>query len=258
MDTNRQSECFDDLEALAQKAKETRLIYVTLLYEQNVSIDEQNTVQWLTTRLGERSWSHALIVFTHPYEAPRKFAETLQKRSALLRAEIAKHTGWDIATSITTMALANLNTLALDNLQWLPEHYSPQGAASYLFVTAAYKDAIPSEPQLTFNLRKIPDTISSNTLSDLPDYMATLAGFYLSSAPVAAAGMLVAGTMGCGVAFIGNAVIWTLIGLYRHRHARHHFHTFRHHSHDGGAEQTRFWQHGLRHPDGRKVTHRGR
>lgn len=203
--------------------------FVTRLDEHRVSADEQNAIKWITTILGEQSWNYGLIVFTHAnnIKPAWKFADTKKKRSERIRAEISKYTGWSIARNITSVAVDNLDEMTLDGQRWLPELYTqiwkrihPNGAASYFFATAALKDELHPEMGLRFELDEnqcltVRTEMEQKLISNLSNIARAFIGFYLSSAPIGAAGMCIAGPTGFGVALAGNAVVWTLIGLFR-------------------------------------------
>ncbi len=203
--------------------------FVTRLDEHRITADEQSAIQRITTILGEKSWNHALIIFTHANNVKPtwKFADIVKKRSERLRVEIAKHTGWDIASSIPSVAVDNLEEVTHDGQKWLPELYTqiwrrihPSGAASYLFATAAPKDLANPEKGLRFELDKhqyqaVKYEIENKLTANLPRGLGALAGFYFTSAPAAVAGMLIGGPTGFGLAMVGNAVFWVLVGFFR-------------------------------------------
>jgi actin-like ATPase involved in cell morphogenesis len=99
------------------------LWFVTRLNETRLASDEKLTIKLISESFTPEIWKYAVIVFTHADRAER-FSEAFSKRSELVRREIARHAGPEIAGSIPTVAVDNTSHLTPDGKMWRSELYS--------------------------------------------------------------------------------------------------------------------------------------
>ncbi|HEV2654296.1 MAG TPA: hypothetical protein VGU68_14025 [Ktedonobacteraceae bacterium] len=173
--------------------------FVTRLDATDLSANEQNVIKWLSSMLGEQVWRDALLVLLHNRTAlPWQCASMMKKRSEIVRAEISRYTGWDIARSITAVCVGHLDELLLGD-QDLETEFSassaPQKAAR----------AVPWQA----------DGHTDKTSGELPRRLNSLILGYLWSGPAGALGMCLWGLPGFGIALAINALFWAIIGWLR-------------------------------------------
>lgn len=198
------------------------ICFATKLDETDVSRDEQNAIKWITTIFGEQAWNYALLIFTQTNTAKNswKCATMMKKQSENFRTEISKYTGWDIASSITSVPVTNLDEIMRDEQNWLPETYTQilrradqRGIAPH-FLTAV-KDP-PSSKRLACESgsqrrEMVRDEEENKPTRDFFCNMNMLARCYIWSAPAGAIGMCIWGPEGFGIALAGNAVFWIVL-----------------------------------------------
>ena len=96
------------------------LWFVTLLDESRVRTDEIATISHITSAFGQDIWNRAVIVFTRSDKVDhKKFENTLSKRTRLIRDEIAKTIGKEIAIEIPSVAVSNVTQKTPDGKLWL-------------------------------------------------------------------------------------------------------------------------------------------
>jgi uncharacterized protein (DUF1501 family) len=193
----------------------TRVIYITLLNTSQVSDEEKQTIAWISAKLGEKSWQDALIIFTdaHAVKPARNFASILKQRTDMLRTTIAAQASWDIASSIATVTINAPEDPLTTCQQWLQEHHTPRVASTYLLILTGTREiiALPVTPHDTHEQQQ---SSTEHILAMIPFsshcYRAMI-GFYLSSVPLAAVGLFVAGILGYEIAMLINMLFWMMI-----------------------------------------------
>ncbi len=186
-------------EIRAQMSAVQYIWFVTHLDAKDLSINEQNVIEWLSSILGEQAWRDALLVLLHNRaKLPLRCASMMKKRSEIVRAEISRYTGWDIARSITAISVGQLDELLLGDQKLEPElrtSSSPQKAAHAVpWQTGGHAD---------------------KTSGELPRRLNTLILCYLWSGPAGALGMCLWGAPGFGIGLALNALFWVIIGWLR-------------------------------------------
>jgi predicted GTPase len=122
--------------------------FVTRLNDPRLGADEKRTVRLVTETLGEDIWERAIIVFTFSdMLTPAQFPVYLDRRTKLIREEIAKHTSQRIAKKVLAVAVANTDDPSKPKLlpngePWLGELYtevfskiSDEGAVPFYLAT---------------------------------------------------------------------------------------------------------------------------
>lgn len=99
------------------------LWFVTRLDDTRLAGDEKLTIKLISESFKPEIWEYAVIVFTHADRAER-FSEDFTMRSELVRREIARHAGLEIAKSIPAVAVDNTSHLTPDGKTWRSELYS--------------------------------------------------------------------------------------------------------------------------------------
>jgi hypothetical protein len=186
-------------EVRAQMSAVQYIWFVTCLDATALNVDEQNVIKWLSTMLGEQVWRDALLVLIHNRTTiPLQCATMMKKRSEIVRAEVSRSTGWDIARSITAIAVSQLDELLLgdQDVESAPRASSaPQKAAH----------AVPW--QAGGHIDK--------TSGEMPRRLNALTLCYLWSGPAGALGMCLWGPPGFGIGLAVNALFWSVIGWLR-------------------------------------------
>ncbi len=173
--------------------------FVTRLDATDLSVNEQNVIKWLSTILGEQAWRDALLVLLHNRATPPlQCASMMKKRSEIVRAEISRYTGWDIARSITAVCIGHLDELLLDD-----QHLKPEFSASSFPQKAAR--AVPWQAARH----------ADKTSGEMPRRLNVLILCYLWSGPAGVLGMCLWGAPGFGIALAINALFWAIIGWLR-------------------------------------------
>ncbi|PAX45684.1 hypothetical protein, partial [Brunnivagina elsteri] len=156
---------------------------------------------------GNKAWNCSVIVFTFANSVPAsEYQEVLNKRTELIRREIAKYVGEDIANQIPSIAVDNQSETTPDEKEWLGEFFTrifvrASESASLPFA-AAMKDSISSslgEPRIKLDEQQKAE-VGNKIRKGL---MAGLAG------GGAAAGLL----LGPGGALVGG-LLGTVAGLW--------------------------------------------
>jgi GTP-binding protein EngB required for normal cell division len=96
------------------------LWFVTQLDEPRVRTDEIVTIRHTTSAFGKEIWKRAVIVFTRADKVePKDFERYLYERTRLIRDQIAKEVGQEIALEIPSVAITNKGTRTPDRKLWL-------------------------------------------------------------------------------------------------------------------------------------------
>jgi AIG1 family len=75
--------------------------FVSRLDETRVSRDEKQGIKLISKAFGKQAWDCSVIVFTFANSVPvSEYKEAVDKRTELIRREIAKYVGEDIANQI--------------------------------------------------------------------------------------------------------------------------------------------------------------
>lgn len=119
--------------------------FVSRLDETRVSSDEKRGIKLITQALGDKVWEHALIVFTFANSIMTEisYQETFQKRTDLIRREIAKYASSEVADKVPSVAVDNKKEVTPDGDEWLGQLYatvfaqiSDKGALPFFLATA--------------------------------------------------------------------------------------------------------------------------
>jgi GTP-binding protein EngB required for normal cell division len=96
------------------------LWFVTELDATRIRTDEIDTIRHTTSALGKEIWKRAVIVFTRADKVePKDFERCLSERTRLIRDQIAKEIGQEIALEIPSVAITNKGAKTPDQKLWL-------------------------------------------------------------------------------------------------------------------------------------------
>ncbi|MTJ08744.1 GTPase [Anabaena sp. UHCC 0204] len=154
----------DDLEEVGNDHKYLELMrsqikqvdsmwFVSRLDETRVTHDEKRGIKLISEAFSHKIWEQAVIIFTFAGNIEKsKYENVLQKRTELIRKEIAKYVGVTIANNIPSVAVDNQNKTTPDGKQWLGELYtqvyvrmSTNGAVPFLMATV---ERIRQQPEI--------------------------------------------------------------------------------------------------------------
>ncbi|WP_414546343.1 GTPase [Nostoc sp. CCY0012] len=121
--------------------------FVSRLDETRVTNDEKRGIKLVSETFGAKGWEYAVIVFTFANSVPAsRYQEALDKRTELIKREIAKYAGEDIANTIPSVAVDNNNQTTPDGKQWLGEFFTKVfvrvSESGSLPLAAAMKDSL--------------------------------------------------------------------------------------------------------------------
>lgn len=127
------------LELIRSKVKQIDVMwFVSPLNDTRVRVDEKRGIKLISEAFGSEVWQHAVIIFTFADKVDTSdYTEALQKRTELIRKEIANHTGYEVANNIPSVAVANKCETTPDGKTWLGELYTK------VFVRISEKGTIP-------------------------------------------------------------------------------------------------------------------
>jgi cold shock CspA family protein/GTP-binding protein EngB required for normal cell division len=133
------------------------LWFVTRIDDTRVTSDEMRGISLISRALTPKVWNTAVIVFTFSDKLTSEaFDEFMGERSRLIRNEIAKHTGSEIAAKIPSVAVSNMSNKNPDGSLWLGELYtkvlvrlSKRGALPFLIATASRIIRLPIDKSIT-------------------------------------------------------------------------------------------------------------
>ena len=144
----------DDLEEVGNDHKYLELMrsqinqvdsmwFVSRLDETRVTHDEKRGIKLISEAFSHKIWEQAVIIFTFAGNVEKsKYENVLQKRTELIRKEIAKYVGVTIANNIPSVAVDNQNKTTPDGQKWLGELYtqvyvrmSTNGAVPFFLAT---------------------------------------------------------------------------------------------------------------------------
>jgi hypothetical protein len=139
----------------AQVPKIDCLWFVTRLDDTRVSSDEKRAIRLIPAGCGKDIWERAIIVFTYANAVSKeKYEEAVQKRTELIRLEIARWTNTSIAAKIPSVAIDNKTRMTPDEKEWLGDLYvtvftriSDHGFLPFVLATAE-RLVLPSRTQV--------------------------------------------------------------------------------------------------------------
>ena len=117
--------------------------FVSRLDETRVTNDEKRGIKLISEAFGSKFWGQAVIIFTFAgAKNASDYPIALEKRTELIRKEIAKYTGIAIANNVPSVAVDNKSDTTPDGEKWLGELYtqiyariSAKGATPFLMAT---------------------------------------------------------------------------------------------------------------------------
>ncbi len=100
--------------------------FVTPLTDPRVRQDEVRAIKLITDAFTKNAWEHAVIVFTFAgnVQPADRYPEALQKRTELIRREIARFTGETIAAQVPAVPVENSAETTPDGKNWKAELYT--------------------------------------------------------------------------------------------------------------------------------------
>ncbi len=132
------------LEMIRSQVKQVdSMWFVTRLDDTRVSTDEKKAIKLIAECFKAKIWEQAIIVFTFADNlSPEKYPIALEKRTDLIRKEIAKYAGLVIADNVPAVGVSNNNSFTPDGNKWLGELFtqvycrlSEEGRAAFLMST---------------------------------------------------------------------------------------------------------------------------
>jgi predicted GTPase len=99
--------------------------FVSELNATRVTADEKRAIKLIHQAFGSDIWNYTIIVFTFSnFVKPEKFPEKLNKRTKLIREEIANYAGEQVAKTVPCVAVDNHSQTNPDGQEWLYELYT--------------------------------------------------------------------------------------------------------------------------------------
>jgi tRNA U34 5-carboxymethylaminomethyl modifying GTPase MnmE/TrmE len=156
------------LELIRSRASQLDVMwFVSPLNDTRVRVDEKRGIKLISEAFSSEVWERAVIVFTFADKVDASdYPLALQKRTELIRKEIAKYTGDQVANNIPSVAVANKNETTPDGRKWLGELYtkvfvrmSEKGTIPFLLATAA-----------RINLAPLSTSIPNNAAAGVPNW----------------------------------------------------------------------------------------
>ncbi|MEC4887720.1 MAG: GTPase, partial [Scytonema sp. PMC 1070.18] len=117
--------------------------FVSRLDDKRVTNDEKRGIKLISESFTPKIWQYTVIVFTFADALnDSQYSIALEKRTELIRNEIAKYTGVEIAKNVPSVAVSNICETTPDGKKWLGELYtqvylrmSNNGAAQFFMAT---------------------------------------------------------------------------------------------------------------------------
>lgn len=101
------------------------ICFVSRLDDTRVGTDEKKGIKLISGAFGAGVWQQAIIIFTYANSVEKKrYKEALDMRTELIRREIAKYTGAEVANNIPSVAVDNKNETTPDGEEWLGELFT--------------------------------------------------------------------------------------------------------------------------------------
>jgi len=112
--------------------------FVSRLDETRVTNDEKRGIKLISEAFGSKFWGQAVIIFTFAgAKNASDYPIALEKRTELIRKEIAKYTGIGIANNVPSVAVDNKSEITPDGEKWLGELYTQ------IYARISAKGAVP-------------------------------------------------------------------------------------------------------------------
>src|SRR6266567_51552 len=214
----------ETFESLRRKVKKTYYVcLVVQLAKSQVSEGEREAIKRYTKVFGVQSWARTFIILSYAKSVKPNlnFATLWRERANELRYEIAKHVGWDIASAVHIIASQDFKTIMSEQPAWLVEQYSvieqmtELGGADTFFLVlpedTLLPDAFRSPTTSRINNSSWPQSSSDINSIGLPNYVISLSCLCVTSGPLAALGIIIAGPLGCSIALIINLILWVVL-----------------------------------------------
>jgi small GTP-binding protein len=121
--------------------------FVSRLDDTRVTSDEKQVIKRLSKAFGKKVWECSVIVFTFANSVTAsEYEEAFKIRTELIRKEIAKYVGEDIANQIPSIAVDNTSETTPDGKKWLGEFFTRvfvrASESGSLAFAAAMKDSV--------------------------------------------------------------------------------------------------------------------
>ena len=136
--------------------------FVTRLDDTRVYSDEKRGIKLISDAFKPKIWEQAIIVFTFANNLNNeKYSIALEKRTELIRKEIAKYAGVTIANNIPSVAVDNMSEFTPDGERWLGELYTQvyarmarEGAGAFFMSTVERIQMPKPEPEIVEKIVK--------------------------------------------------------------------------------------------------------
>jgi hypothetical protein len=130
--------------------------FTTRLDDTRVYSDEKRGIKLISEAFKPKIWEQAIIVFTFADNVGYdRYPIALEKRTELIRKEIAKYAGVAIANNIPSIAVDNLSEFTPDGERWLGELYTQvytrmarEGAGAFFMSTVERIQPPKIEPEV--------------------------------------------------------------------------------------------------------------
>ncbi|MEW6492749.1 MAG: GTPase [Cyanobacteriota bacterium] len=136
------------LELIRSKVKHIdSMWFISRLDETRVTNDEKRGIKLISEALGSKVWERAVIIFTFANNKDASnYPIALQKRTELIRKEIAKYVEAEIANNVPSVAVDNKSETTPDGEKWLGElctkvftRISQQAAIPFLLAATKFE-----------------------------------------------------------------------------------------------------------------------
>jgi len=203
--------------------------FVSRLDETRVTNDEKRGIKLISEAFNSKIWEQAVIIFTFAgAKNASDYPIALEKRTELIRKEIAKYTGIGIANNVPSVAVDNKSERTPDGQKWLGELYtqiyariSAKGAAPFFMATVERVKRPDKEREVI--IEKIYEPAPTYTPIELNERQAAVVtnktaevlGLASAGASVGAVIGSLAGPVGAAVGGAVGGVIGFIGGLFR-------------------------------------------
>lgn len=145
--------------------------FVTRLDDTRVQSDEKRGIKLISDAFKPKIWEQAIIVFTFANNLNNeKYSIALEKRTELIRKEIAKYAGVTIANNIPSVAVDNMSEFTPDGERWLGELYTQvytrmarEGAGAFFMSTVERIQVPKVEPEVVEKIVYVPGETVTET-----------------------------------------------------------------------------------------------
>ena len=203
--------------------------FVSRLDETRVTNDEKRGIKLISEAFNSKIWEQAVIIFTFAgAKNASDYPIALEKRTELIRKEIAKYTGIGIANNVPSVAVDNKSETTPDGEKWLGELYtqiyariSAKGATPFFMATVERVKRPEKEREVI--VEKIYEPAPTYTPIELNERQAGVVtnktaevlGLASAGASVGAVIGSLAGPVGAAVGGAVGGVIGFIGGLFR-------------------------------------------